>query len=143
MRSKHQDIKDVIWLELKHGDDLLKTISNFCLKHNINAGLVMVIGALQEARFSYYDQKEKKYRENSTNEPVEIVSCVGNISMKNGQPFVHAHIVFANSRGNVSGGHLTEGCVVFAGECAILKSEGELLERKPDQLTGLSLWDFS
>lgn len=142
MEAKEQKIKKTTWLRIKHGEDLLKAITEYCNNSNIKAGLVFVIGALQGGKYGYYNQQEQKYHENRVDEPVEIVSCLGNVSLKEGKPFVHAHISLADKEGKVSGGHLNEGCVVFAAECAIVELEGDLLERKLDETTGLSLWDF-
>ena len=143
MKSKQQTAKKFIWIEIKHGDDLLKTISDFCLENNIKNGLIFAIGALQKAEIGYYHQQDKTFGENLINEPTEIVSCLGNVSLKEGKPFVHAHISVADKRGNVLGGHLNPGCVVFACECLIIHLEGGQLTRNLDERTGLSLWDFS
>lgn len=141
-KTKEQKLKKVTWVNIKHGDDLLKSISEYCQENDIKSGFISVIGALQKAKFGDYNQKEKKYYENTVDEPVEIISCLGNISLKNGKSFVHAHISVAKSDGNVFGGHLNEGCIVFAAECVVFELTGDLLERKFDDLTGLSLWEF-
>ncbi len=73
--------------------------------------------------------------------PQEIASCVGNISVKDGRPFVHAHAVLADKNGNTKAGHLLEG-VVFAAEVHLRELKGAKLERKYDKVTGLSLWDI-
>lgn len=143
MKLKQQTSKKYIWVQIKHGDDLLKTISDFCLENNIKNGLIFAIGALQKAELGYYHQQDKIFCENSINEPTEIVSCLGNVSLKEGRPFVHAHISVADKKGNVFGGHLNLGCLVFACECLIVHLEGDQLTRNSDETTGLSLWDFS
>ena len=112
MKKRQQTIKRVIWVEVKHGDDLLKTISAACLENDIKSGFITVIGALQKAKFGYYSQKEKKYQENSIEEPLEIISGLGNVSVKDGKPFVHLHISLADNKGNVFGGHLDRKSVV-------------------------------
>jgi predicted DNA-binding protein with PD1-like motif len=71
----------------------------------------------------------------------EIASCVGNISMKDGIPFVHAHAVLADQNGNIKAGHLLEG-KVFAAEVHLTELIGSKLVRKNDPVTGLSLWDI-
>ena len=141
-KSKKHEIKRLTWVNIKYGEDLLKALTNFCLENNIQLGFISVIGALQKVNFSYYQQKEKSYYKNSIEGPVEIISCTGNVSMKDGKPFIHAHLTVADKNGNAFGGHLEEGTVVFACECALFELEGDLLERKYDELTGLSLWEF-
>lgn len=143
MNAKQGEIKKYFWVQIKHGDDLLEKITEFCQEKKIENGLVLAIGALQKARLGYYLQQEKRYTEIVVNEPVEIVSCLGNVSLKEGQPFVHAHLSTANKEGKVVGGHMNPGCLVFACECLIIPLEGEPSERVFDPLTGLSLWKFS
>jgi hypothetical protein len=71
--------------------------------------------------------------------PQEVASCIGNISIKEGEPFVHAHAVLADQNGNTKAGHLIEG-KVFAAEIHLTELIGEELVRKDDAVTGLSLW---
>jgi len=142
-KFKQHSIKRLLWLQINYGEDLLKSVSTFCVENNIRLGFISIIGALQKASFSCYQQKEKKYHKNLIDAPTEILSCVGNISIKEGKPFVHVHLTVADEKGNAYGGHLEEGTIVFACECAVFELEGDLLERKFDDLTGLSLWDFA
>lgn len=142
-KSKQHKIKRLIWVKISYGEDLLKAVSDFCLKNNIRLAFISAIGALQKASFSYYLQKEKKYYKNLINKPVEILTCTGNVSVKDGKPFIHAHLTVADRKGNTFGGHLEGGTIVFACEAALFELEGDLLERKFDETTGLSLWDFS
>lgn len=140
--AKIEKIKKIICLNLKKDSDLLKSIENYCTKENIKIGFLFAIGALKEAKISYYDQKKKKYFLRFLKKPLEIVSCLGNISLKNNKPFVHAHITLADRKNNTYGGHANEGCIVFAAECFIFQLEDNLLKRKFNEETGLFLWDF-
>jgi hypothetical protein len=101
----------------------------------------MGIGAVQKATIAYYDQKQIKYRDIMLNEPMEIVSLHGNVSLKDGKPFVHAHVVLGDEKGNVRGGHLLPGGTpVFACELTIDEFDGPELVREFDEITGLALW---
>jgi len=95
---------------------------------------------LKRARLGFYDQKNHEYREIKIDSPHEMASCIGNISLKDGEPFVHAHVVLADEAGNTKAGHLLEG-IVFAAEVHLRRLEGPKLERKHDEVTGLSLWE--
>lgn len=142
MKIKKQTINKLIWLQIKNGDDLLAAITEYCQNNNIQAGLIHAVGAFKKAAFSFYDQEKKRYLTEAVNRPTELLSCLGNISLKDGQPFIHAHITIADKMGKVYGGHLEKGSIVFACECAIMQAGGEFLKRKLDKLTGLNLWDF-
>ena len=125
---------------LTHGSDLLEAITDLARKNGIKTGTVMAIGAVKRATIGFYNQIEREYRERDIGEPMEITSCLGNISTKDGETFVHAHVTLADSEGQVVGGHLSPGTIVFAAECRITELRGDSLERGYDETTGLSLW---
>ncbi len=125
---------------LPHDGDLLGEIEKIARREKIRTGSVTAIGAVQKARIGYYDQDTHEYLETVFEEPLEISSCLGNISLKEGEIFVHAHVTLAARDGRTIGGHLAAGTKIFAAECLIEELTGEELERLPDQATGLSLW---
>lgn len=127
-------------VRLKHDADLIQSITELAVSRGISAGTVTAIGALKRARLGYYDQKKREYREIEIDSPHEMAICMGNISLKEGKPFVHAHVVLADEAGNTRGGHLFEG-IVFAAEVHVRQLQGPGLERKYDETTGLSLWN--
>jgi hypothetical protein len=130
--------KEVI-VRLKHDADLVQSITSLARSRGIEAASFAAIGALKHARLGYYDQISHQYRQIEIDSPHEMASCVGNISLKDGEPFVHTHVVLADKTGNARAGHLFEG-IVFAAEVHLRQLEGPRLERKYDELTGLSLW---
>jgi predicted DNA-binding protein with PD1-like motif len=127
-------------VRLKHGTDLIRSITELAKSEGIEVGSFAAIGALKRARLGYYDQQDHEYREIRIDSPHEMASCVGNISLKDGEPFVHAHAVLTDQTGNARGGHLSEG-IVFAAEVHLRRLEGPRLERRYDEVTGLSLWN--
>jgi predicted DNA-binding protein with PD1-like motif len=129
-----------LMVRLKHDADLIQSITELARSKGIEAGSFTAIGALKRARLGFYDQKNHEYREIKIDSPHEMASCGGNISLKDGEPFVHAHVVLADEAGNTKGGHLLEG-IVFAAEVHLRQLEGPKLERKHDEVTGLSLWE--
>jgi len=126
---------------LPHQSDLLESLTEICVKEQIRLGTVTVVGAVEMARLAYYNQNTRKYIESlRMDERMEIVSCTGNISIKDTQPFIHAHVVLANDKGQAFGGHLITGCTLFAGEYFIQELIGADVQRELDAQTGLSLW---
>jgi len=130
----------VVMAGLPHDSDLLGAITDLARENNIEVGTIMAIGAVKRAKIGFYDQKTREYREQDIEEPMEISSCLGNISLKDGEIFVHAHINLADREGRVMGGHLAPGTIIFAAECRITELKGESLKRSYDDITGLSLW---
>ena len=125
---------------LATGTDLLSEIERFCVEQEIRSAWISVVGAVSHAAFGYYEQEERRYLELSSDYHHEIISFTGNVSMRDGKPFVHAHAGFASREGGAVGGHLLPGCTVFVGEVTIREMSGVDLERVPDEITGLALW---
>jgi predicted DNA-binding protein with PD1-like motif len=124
----------------EHDSDLVQFVTELAEKEGITVATFTAIGALKRAKLEFYDQEKHEYREIALDSPQEIASCVGNISVKDGRTFVHAHAVLADKNGNTKAGHLLEG-VVFAAEVHLRELKGAKLERKYDTATGLSLWE--
>jgi predicted DNA-binding protein with PD1-like motif len=125
---------------LPNGKDLTKAIEELCIQNSIQAGVFFVIGSVTSLTLGSYDQKQQVYVTCKKEEPLEIVHCPGNVSLKDGKVFVHAHAVLADMNGQTIGGHIFSETIVYAGEIYIRELLGEPLEREYDKVTGLSLW---
>jgi len=122
------------------GEDLYEYLSAFCINRRIRFGAITAIGAVSKATIGYYDQKGKKYFKTVLQEELEIVSCNGNVSLKEGKPFLHLHIALSDTKLYTYGGHLFPGSVVFVAEATIQEFKGKPLVRNLDQAAGLPLW---
>jgi predicted DNA-binding protein with PD1-like motif len=127
---------------LRCGADLLEEITAVCREHDIRLGRVEAIGAVKKASIGFYDQQTRTYAYLNLNKEMEIAKLSGNVSVKDGQVFVHAHVTLADETGRAYGGHLAAGTIVFACECIIEAFEGPELERVFDEETGLALWNI-
>jgi len=123
---------------LCHGKDLISEIERVCEDERIKTGWFIVIGALKNVTYGFYDQRSKQYMKSSFDKECEITSCTGNVSFLDNKIFVHAHINFADEKGDVKGGHLFKG-EIFAAEIIIFDYEQKLI-RKFDRETNLKLW---
>ncbi len=126
---------------LAHGGDLLEMLETFCVRHQIQAAGFSLIGAVSTATLGTYDQSQQVYATFTVEGNLEILSGTGNVSLKEGKPFIHAHVVLGREGGETIGGHLFAGTTVFAGEVLITELVGEAPVRSHDDVTGLMLWD--
>ncbi|RCK75936.1 MAG: hypothetical protein IGBAC_1211 [Ignavibacteriae bacterium] len=122
------------------GEDLYDALTKIALEEDIRTGKLIAIGAVTEAVIGFFDQKLNEYNKIFLSTEHEILNCSGNISLKEGKPFVHAHIILGDKDGKVFGGHLMNGTKVFACEVIIDEYSGEDLNREKDNVTGLFLW---
>jgi uncharacterized protein len=128
-------------VRLPHGSDLRESIQEFIREQGVRAGFVSAIGAVSRACYSFYDAQKQVYEQIAKEEELEILGLTGNISLLDGAPFLHAHVIFGDRSGMAFGGHIEAGCVVFAGEVLIQEVTGPALERgAKDPQTALRLW---
>jgi len=142
--ATHVDVKHArrIMGRLGHGKDLLDEITAVATAEGVTLGRVEGLGAVTRARLGYYNQEEREYEFHEIDEPLEITALVGNVSLKDGKPMVHAHVTLADREGRAFGGHLAPGTVVFACEFTMQALDGAELNRTHDDPTGLPLWEM-
>ena len=125
-------------LRLSYGEELREQLEKFCAENNIKAAWFNAIGATKKAEIAVYNLRAKKYDTKQFSEMMEIVGVIGDISIMDGKPFMHAHGSFARPSFAMVGGHIMT-CVISATcEIRLDKLDGEL-NRKHDEFTGLHL----
>jgi hypothetical protein len=126
---------------IKKDQDLLEALTQLCQQENIRLGSFTLLGSVTAARVGYYNQVTRKYIENIHSDARwEILSCLGNISLKDSESFIHAHIILSDDQGHCYGGHLMPGTKIFSAEYCIRELTGGEFLRKFDEETGLLLW---
>jgi len=132
----------VVFARFFENEDLLETIALTAKQNNVDSGFFFLIGTLKKAVLGYY--KEGKYVPIEKAGPLEIVSCMGNISIKElAELAVHGHMVVSDSDGNAFGGHVLPGCSVDAtAEFVLVEVKSGTLKREFDAMRSLYLWAF-
>lgn len=118
--------------------ELVSYLAEFAKERGIRVGIIGAIGALKDCTIGFYDQQEQKYEYIRIEEEVELANLSGNISVKEGHPFVHVHVVLGRRDGSTYSGHLVEA-KVFVAEVLVAELVGdkELVREKHG---GLWLW---
>jgi len=129
-----------IMQRLRKGEDLVAELTRICRENSITRGSVQVIGAMERASLGYYHQDARKYETHAINHHVEILAGIGNVSLLDGETFVHLHLTLSDDACRCMGGHAMEGNIIFAAEAIITEIPGEPLNRVFDEPTGLKLW---
>lgn len=90
------------------GDELMSGMTEFAEKNNLKISEVRGLGGISSAIVSAYDPKKGAFRRFNIDQKGELVSLQGEITVQNGKPSFHAHVVFVLVDGTVHGGHLVE-----------------------------------
>jgi uncharacterized protein len=133
-------MQDSFLIRLPHGADLLEAITNTFRERGVRKASFTLIGALTHCIMGYYDPVARRYESREFPGNWEIVSCMGNVSEKDNDIFVHAHIVIAGEDYQCMGGHLMPGSSIFAAELYATSVPGTVPVRAFDEPTGLALW---
>ncbi len=124
MQSKQVDKTYFIFLE--KDEPVIKTLTEFCRKNGIQNGEISGIGAVKNIEIGAFDPGSKSYIHKNFDKTHELISCMGNITLKDGEPFIHAHITFGDHDMNVKGGHVFEITVAVVGEFYIRNFDGSI-----------------
>jgi len=141
MKLRESKLGKVVFARLYEDEDLLEAIASASKHAKISAGFFTLIGTLKKAKIGFY--RDGNYEPIEITEPLEIVSCIGNISLKEKVPIVHAHMAVSDEKGQTFGGHVLLGCLIsVTAELMLVEAVGMKLERKFDEKTKLNLWSF-
>src|SRR3989338_3358668 len=133
MQSKK--IKKNYVISIDRGEEIIKSLLNFCEKNNIRLGYFSGIGAVNSVELAHYSVETKKYSTKVINEPLEILNLTGNITSMEGKCYIHAHIALSDEKMNAVGGHLKSAVVSAACEIFLVKIGSEA-ERYYDKSIG-------
>jgi uncharacterized protein len=128
-------------LVLTAGDAVMEQLQRFAKENDLSASNFTAIGAFSDARIGFFDLQKKDYEAIAINEQVEVLSLVGDITLDNGKPKIHAHVVVGKRDGTAHGGHLLEAHVRPTLEVVLTESPATL-KRRSDPETGLALIDI-
>ena len=132
---------DTYVVRLQRGEEVLACLRELCEKESISLGTVSAIGAVNHVVVGVYRVDEQKYVANTFDGVMELTSLMGNITEKDGEPYLHLHATFGDLTGKVIGGHLNEAVVSASCELFVRKVEGHV-GRRLDPETGLNIFDF-
>jgi len=138
MEIAEAKIGKTVFARLVGNDELLGSVTHVAEKAKISAGFFFLIGTLKKAKLGFF--REGKYETIEMNQPLEVVSCLGNISIKEGKVFAHAHAAVSDEKGTVFGGHVIPECIIgVTGELVLVEASGIKAVREFDEKTKLSL----
>jgi predicted DNA-binding protein with PD1-like motif len=140
MRSQSMDAGPgtVHCLVLDPGEEIVGSLLGFARQRGIRAAQVQGIGAAHDVSLGYFDPRQRAYEEILLPEQVEILALGGNLSLHEGDPRAHLHVVVGLADGSTRGGHLNRGVVRPTLELFVT-AFGRMLRRALDDASGLPL----
>jgi predicted DNA-binding protein with PD1-like motif len=137
MNYKRFDNKVVIRID--KGEEIIETLKTICKKLDIKLGSIVGIGATDKVTIGLLNTKTKKYQSKEFTGDHEIAPLVGNITLMNGEVYLHLHVTICNVEHKALGGHLTSAVVSAMFEGIIDIIEGQVTREYNDEV-GLNLF---
>ena len=128
-------------VSLDIGDPIHETLAAFAKSEGITSWWHQGIGVLRDPILGFYEVEKKEYLEQQFTGDYEILSISGNLSKKEGKPFLHSHASLSGKDFTAIGGHLFEATISAAAEFIILPLENPI-EREFSEESGLFVWDL-
>ncbi len=136
---KYKIDNNKVYVKLDKNDLINQSLLDLSNDLSLNFVWLNGIGAIKNPEMGYFDIDRKDYDRKIFNGDYELTSYMGNISLKDGERFIHSHISFSDSKYNVFGGHLFDAKISAAGEF-ILFLGNKNINRYFDNDVGLFFW---
>lgn len=141
---KYREIEKGLYvLSIDNHGEIMAGLKEFCKEKGILAGKVEGIGAVNEATLRFLNPATKKYVDRIFTEQMEITNLIGNISVKDGEVYLHVHVTLGREDYTAVGGHLLTARLNGACELFVTHFAGcEGIPRRFDPETGLNLYEL-
>jgi hypothetical protein len=135
-------IDNTFLIRLERGEEIHAVLKAFCQQHGISAGWLTGIGALMQAELGYFHRDRMEYSWKVIETDHELTSLMGNISLKEGEPWLHLHATLSDEQFQVTAGHLKSGVISVTGEIILHPLPGPII-RTFDPVFNSFLLDLS
>ncbi len=126
-------------LVFETGDELAEGLLRFAKEQKLSAASFKAVGALSSVRLGWLSWESKRYEPSVTlDEQVELLTLIGDVALKDGEPVVHAHAVVGKKDGTAHGGHLLKARIRPTCEVFLIESPAHL-QKFVDAESGVAL----
>jgi uncharacterized protein len=125
-----------VQLRFERGEEFSAPLLAWLANEGIGYATLTGLGAVSGATISFLDADAKRYEPHELAEQMEVVSLIGNVTLRDGQPFVHAHVSLGRRDLSTVGGHLNDLSVNPTLEVWLMPEAGAV-QRTFDEACGL------
>ena len=135
------DPRGIHVVSLMRGDKIRECLEQYAQQEELFGAIVSgaSIGAVEDPELAVYRLAEKKYISRVFPGIYEL-QFGGNLSLKDGKPFLHAHVTISGEDFIAYGGHLVEGKIGVLGDFFIIPLEHPI-RRVMNIEVGLPRWE--
>jgi len=119
---------------LKAGSSIPGDILAIIQKEKIATARLEAIGGVKRLCLAYFNHEAKKYEEHEFKEFLEVTSLLGNVTTKEGKPYLHIHGTFGRRDLSVVAGHVISATVFPLLEVVLTPTRNRAFRRFDDEL---------
>lgn len=112
----------------------MEEILRIARREKIRTARVEAIGRVNKLKLAFFNDGTKAYEEHDYEESLEVAVMLGNITLKDGRPFLHLHGTFGRKDMTVIGGHVVSATVLPILELVITLTKNKALRRFDDEI---------
>ncbi|MGI5933605.1 MAG: PPC domain-containing DNA-binding protein [Lawsonibacter sp.] len=129
-------------LRLDPGEEIVRSLTRLVEEEGVQLASVSALGAASDVTIGIFNTVEKQYYSHRYQGDYEISALVGNVTRKDGAPYLHLHITIGNPvTGEVHAGHLSSATISATLELFLQVWDGQV-GRKFSDAVGLNLLEF-
>lgn len=102
---------DRVQLRFASGEPVSSTLLGWLAQARIGYATMTGLGAVRSATVSYWNAQTRQYEAHELDEQLEVVSLIGNATLKDGEPFTHIHVTLGRRDLSIIGGHFNDAVV--------------------------------
>ena len=129
-------------LRLDPGEEIVSSLTRLVEEEGVQLASVSALGVANDVTIGIFNTVEKQYYSHRYQGDYEISALVGNVTQKDGEPYLHLHITIGNPvTGEVHAGHLSSATISATLELFLQVWDGQV-GRKFSDAVGLNLLEF-
>jgi len=128
-------------VRIESGENVLEPLVELARREGLGYAVVNGLGAVRWVRVAYLNVETKEYEPHEVTEQLEMVSLIGNLALRDGEPFFHLHATLGRRDLSTFGGHFLDAIAHPTLEVSIQPEDGTLVRRFDPQL-GMAVMDL-
>jgi len=120
-------------VRLDSGEEIVGSLTAWALTQGVQGGAISGIGSVGETELGFFWRETGAYERRTFTGEHEILSLLGNLSLLDGKPFPHCHLVISGPDFVAHGGHLFRGVVTVTCEVQVVTSDSPIVRESANE----------
>jgi len=125
-------------IRLERGEEIHASLTAWAASAGCEGAVLTGLGAVEDVELGFYHLDRREYERRVERGPLELLSLTGNLSVVDGRPVLHAHVVLMRDDFTLAGGHLFRARVAVTGEISVERTDLRLTRQRNEEV-GLPL----